>query len=366
MLLLILVSLTLPGISSHGDRIFYHDARSLALGGVSGVLENSYNPAAMGFVDDRTVYVSGWLANQNERRGLRVYDSYGNNIGISTVANNTRTNLSFGPSSMILPFKMLRFGLQYAPVWDYNYYYHYEQRDDFYQLIRIEEQRYHGYVHAFSPLFALRYSFASVGIEYSFLRGTWSREDRVIIPQVADSVDQQEMKFEGNKVRIGVALAPGTNFRFSYMYQSGYDLDDGDFAYPDVHSAAIMYQPPGRIPTKFLAQVDLEMWGPATLNLLDENQPIVIYKLGVEHMISGRYALRYGFCVFPDYEQPAIWTTNLTLGFGLNAGRYFFDIGYAYGKRDYLNSDFPTFDVGTNYKFDETTHTLQVSTGLSF
>lgn len=366
MLLLYLVALTLPGISSHGDRIFYHDARSIALGGVSGVFENPSNPAAMGFVYDRTVYVSGLLVNQNERRGLRVYDSYGNNIGISTVANNTRTNLSFGPSSFVLPFKMLRFGVQYAPVWDYNYYYHYERRDDFYQLIRIEEQEYRGYVHSYSPLLAFRYRFASVGIEYSFLHGTWSQEDRVIIPQVADSVAQEETEFDGNRFKIGVALAPSAHFRFSYVYQSQYDLDDGAFAYPDIHSASIMYQPPGRIPAKFVGQVELEMWGPEVLPELTENRPIIIYKVGVEHLILGRYALRYGFCIFPDYEQPAIWTTNLTLGFGLNAGRYFIDLGYAYGKRDYLNSDFPTFDVGTNYRFDETTHILQVSTGLSF
>jgi len=366
MLLFFLIGLTLPGISSHGDRIFYHDARSLALGGVSIVLENPQNPATMGFVHNRRFFASGWIVMQNERRGLRVYDSFGNNIGISTVANNTKTNVSVGPGAVILPFKMLRFGFQYAPLWDYNYYYRYEQRDDFYQLIRIDEQKYQGYLHAFSPLLAFKYSFVSVGVGYSFLRGTWTEEDRVIIPQTADSINQEETEFTGNKAKFGVALAPTMNFRFSYMYQLSYELDNGGFAYPDIHSFAVMYQPPGRIPTKFLAQVDLEMWGPAILNTLADEQPVLVYKIGVEHTILGRYALRYGFCIFPDYEQPAIWTTNLTLGFGLNAGRYFFDVGYAYGKRDYLNSDFPTFDVGTNYEFDETTHTLLMSTGVAF
>jgi hypothetical protein len=157
-------------------------------------------------------------------------------------------------------------------------------------------------------------------------------------------------------LKVGCAIAPSLNLRIGYTYRAAYDLADAGFSYPDAHALAIMYQPPGRIPTKFVGQVELEMW--------DEN--VLIYKFGVEHMIMGRYALRYGFCIFPDYEERAIWTTNLTVGAGATMGRYFLDIGYGYGKRDYLNADFQTFDVGTNYKFDETTHNFLVTTGISF
>jgi hypothetical protein len=117
-----------------------------------------------------------------------------------------------------------------------------------------------------------------------------------------------------------------------------------------------MYGPPGKVPTKFVAQVDMEMW--------DEN--IFSYKFGVEHMILNRYRLRYGFCIFPDYEQPVIWTTNLTVGFGIVSERYMLDIGYGYGKRDYQAFDFETFDVGNNYRFDETTNNLLISAGIYF
>ena len=356
MFILLIINLTLPGISSQGDRLFYHDARSLGLGGVSIVLEHPANPATMGLIASRRVYASGWITVQNERRGLRVYDSFGNNIGIRTVTNNTSTGVSAGPSTVVVPFKMLRLGLQYAPVWDYNYYYRYEQRDDFYQLIRIDEQTHGGYAHSFTPLLGFQYRFVSVGAAYSILRGTWSGENRVIIPGMEDSIDVAETQFDGSRLRVGCAIVPSLHFRIGYTYCAAYDLADVEFTYPDVHALAIMYQPPGRIPTKFIGQVELEMW--------DEN--ILIYKVGVEHMIMGRYALRYGFCIFPDYEERAIWTTNLTVGVGATMGRYFLDIGYGYGKRDYLNSDFQTFDVGTNYKFDETTHNFLVTTGISF
>jgi len=356
MLLLFITSLTLPGISGQGDRIFYHDAYSLSMGGVSAVCENSCNPAAMGLIEYRSVYASGWFVVQNERRGLRVYDSFGNNIGISTVTNNTSTKVSAGPAAIIIPFKALRFGLLYAPVWDYSYFYRYEQRDDFYQLIRIDEEESRGHIYAFSPRMSLTYKWINIGFEYGFMHGTWHREERVVIPQMADSVDEHETDFSGNRARVGVAVSPSVNLRFAFTYQPRYDLLDGSFSYPDMYSWAIMYQPPGRIPTRFVGQVEFESW----------DQSILIYKIGVEHMILNRYAMRYGFCVFPDYTERAIWTTNLTLGFGMRVGRYSFDIGYGYGKRDYLDSDFATFDVGTNYKFDETTHNFLISTGLSF
>ena len=366
MLLLFLFGLTLPGVSSQGDRVFYYDARSLSLGGVSIVLEVPDNPASMGMLGEKSVFVSGRLATQNERRGLRVYDSYGNNIGISTVTNNTATFPSLGTSGIVFPFKMLRLGLLYAPVWDYNYNYRYEQRDDFYQIVRIDEHSHRGYVHSISPMFSFQYKFINLGVSYGFLIGKWSIEEKVMIPQAEDTIETQETNFSGNIARVGFVLAPGFNFRLAYTYQHEYELEDVGFSYPATHSLGIMYQPPGRIPTKFVAQVDLETWGPDTLDFILDDRSIFVYKIGVEHMILGRYALRYGFCVFPDYVQPAIWTTNLTLGFGLSAGMFTLDLGYGYGKRDFLNSDFDSFDVGTNYKFDETNHQLLISAGFRF
>jgi hypothetical protein len=359
-LLVYLIGLTLPGISSQGDRIFYDDARSMALGGVSVVLENTANPASMALFQNRTILLSGMTVIQSERRGLRVYDSFGNNIGIATVANNTSAYFGPGPCAFVFPLKAVRIGLRYAPVWDYNYYYREEHRDDFYQLVRTDEWSYRGYVQAVSPLIGLRYKFVSVGLEQGFLFGKWLMDRTVIIPDLADSVDQEESEFTGSKTRIGILVVPNINFRFGYTYQHQYELIDERIDYPVTHSVGIMYQPPGRIPTKFAGQVDLEMWH----GIMDEN--ILIYRLGVEHLILMKYSLRYGFCIFPDYTERAIWTTNLTLGFGMKTGEYSFDIGYVYGKRDYLSSDFLTLQLDENYSFNETTHHISVSTRIQF
>ncbi len=359
-LILYVAGLTLPGISYQGDRIFYYDARSMSLGGVSIVLENTANPASMVLFDKRAVQLSGLLAVQNENRGLRVYDSFGNNIGIATVANNTGTYLNPGACFFVFPLSMIRAGLQYAPVWDYNYSYREEHRDDFYQIVRIDELAHRGYVQAVSPMVAFKYRFISVGAENAFLLGNRAMEKTVIIPQVADTVSREETTFDGNRIKLGISIAPTMNFRMAYTYQHRYELADIGYEYPEVHSFGIMYQPPGRIPTKFLAQVEAEMWE----GIEDNN--IFIYKIGVEHMILRRYNLRYGFCVFPDYKQSVIWTTNLTLGFGFYAGSYSFDIGYCYGKRDYLAADYLTLDLSENYKLDETTHHFVVSIGMQF
>lgn len=359
-LIIYVAGLTLPGVYSQGDRIFYHDARSVSLGGVSIILENTANPASMVLFDERAVRLSGQLTVQNEARGLRVYDSFGNNIGIATVATNTGTYLSPGACSFVFPLNMVRIGLEYAPVWDYNYSYREEHRDDFYQIVRIDELRHRGYVQAISPMVAVNYRFISVGIENTFLLGDKSVEEIVIIPQIGDTVSSEEMTFDGNRIKFGISVVPSMNLRFGYTYQHSYELTDLGYEYPGKHVIGIMYQPPGRIPTKFLAQVEAEMWEGIT----DNN--IFIYKIGVEHMILRRYNLRYGFCVFSDYNQSVIWTTNLTLGFGFYAGAYTFDIGYCYGKRDYLVSDYLYLDFSENYKLDETTHHFVISTGIQF
>ncbi len=358
--LFFLIGLTLPGVSSQGDRIFYYDARSMALGGVSIVLENAANPASMSLFSRRTIELSGLLNVQGENRGLRVYDSFGNNIGIATVAKNTTSYLNPGASFLVFPLNMLRLGLQYAPVWDHNYNYLEEHRDDFYQVVRIDELSYRGYVHAVSPTIAIRYKFFGFGVENAFLFGKASMEKTVIIPQLTDSVDREEINFSGNRIKVGLSITPTMNFRAAYTYQHQYGLEDLDSEYPEIHSLGVMYQPPGRIPTKFVAQIEAEMWEGV------EDNNILIYKIGIEHMILRKYYLRYGFCVFPDYVQSVIWTTNLTLGFGLKTGSYSFDLGYCYGKRDYLASDYMNLGLIENYKFDETTHHFLISTGIQF
>ncbi|MBE0432929.1 hypothetical protein IBX73_05615 [candidate division WOR-3 bacterium] len=358
-LLVFLTGLTLPGITSQGDRFLYHDARSAAMGGVSIVLESTANPASLALFNDKAVFFSGRLAVQSERRGLRVYDSFGNNIGIATLANNTATYAGPGPCAFIFPLRFISFGLQYAPVWDHNYYYREEHRDDFYQLTSIDELSYSGYLNALAPMVSFRYRSISVGLEQDFLFGALQMTRTVIMPD-ADSVYREETELAGRKTRFGASITPSINFRLAYTYQHSYALDNGGDEYPSTHAFGVMYQPPGRIPTRFAGQIEYEIWD----ELWERN--ILIYKLGVEHMIQSKYYMRYGFCIFPDYTQAALWTTNLTAGFGLNAGRYSVDLGYAYGKRDYLAGDFPYLDFTSDYVFDETGHHLLITAGVHF
>ena len=360
-LLVFLTGLTLPGITGQGDRFFFYDARSGAMGGVSIVLDNAANPASLAFHDGRSLVVSGRLDVHNERRGLRVYDSYGNNIGIATVANNTATYAGAGSCAFVYALRSVSFGLQYAPVWDHNYNYYEEQRDDFYQLIGTEELSYRGGLNALAPAVAFRYRAFSVGLEQGFLFGAVEMTRTVTAVAIPDSVYREEAQMSGRRTKFGIALAPSVNFRFAYTYQHQYTLDDAGAEYPAVHAIGVMYQPPGRIPTKFAAQVEYEAWSGSY------GDNILIYKIGVEHMIQNRYYMRYGFCVFPDYQVSSIWTTNLAAGIGMTTGRYFIDLAYAYGKRDYRALDYPSWTwIETDYVFDETSHHLLVSTGVHF
>jgi len=360
LLLLFIINFTLPGVINQGDRIFYTDARSLGLGGITVVLENGDNPGSSGLVNRISLMSSGAVSSFNEKRGLRVYDSYGNNIGISTLSNNTFVDVSLATSSIIIPFKFLRIGLKHQPVWHFNYSYRYVQRDDFYQITKTIDDDYTGIIYALVPVLGFTYKFINIGIEERFFYGKNSRTYRVIFPTAPDSSISSEAQYNGSTTKIGAILVPSIHFRVSYFYTFKYTLESdntGDFSYPDVHSFGLFYQPPGRIPTRFMCEFNYENW----------NEPLFIYRFGVEHTILNSYALRYGFCLFPDYKQTAVWSTILTFGMGMKTDRFFIDLGFGYGKRDYLHSDFSGLDVGDyNLKFDETSGHFVFSSGITF
>lgn len=358
-LLLLLISLTLPGAVNQGDRIFYFDARSLALGGVSTILENGDNPASLGFINEPLLSFSGLMVNAIEKRGLRVYDSYGNNIGIATVSNNISVHTTLGANVIVFPFKFLRLGIKYYPLWDFNYYYYYEYRDDFYQITKIVEDSYDGNIHTISPVLGLTYRFINFGIEQDFLLGKKNSESKVIIPNEADSIKQNEFYYSGKRMKLGLMIATALHLRLSYNFSNEYILESKtgeDLIYPYSHSVGFLYQPPALVPTKFVVQVEYETW----------QEPIFIYKFGVEHTILTKYALRYGFSIYPDYTESAIWTTVLTFGFGLQSGRYNVDVGFSYDKRDYFSSDFSNLKAAENLNFNESTKHLLLSIIITF
>jgi len=356
MLLLLLLNFTLPGVLTYGDRIFYYDARSLSLGGNLTVLENNINPASSGLSDKIQFNFSGFLYAGTEKRGLRVYDSYGNNIGIATISINHTTEHNFAPAGFIMPVKIFRFGLRYYRFQDFNYLYHYDYRDDFYQITRTVDNVYSGSLNSIAPLIGINFKGINIGVEQGFIYGAIKSDLKILYPQGEDSITSISHNLSGNNTKIGFIFAPSLHLRFAYYYNNILRVTDKDdsLSYPARHNFGVYYQPPHRVPTKFVAEVDYELW----------NEPVFIYKFGVEHTILYNYYLRYGFCIFPDYIEPAIWTTNLTIGFGVQLKNYYFDAGLAYGKRDYANTDFGGLGIKEKYIFDETQNYFLLSFGF--
>ncbi len=356
MLLLILLNFTLPGVLNQGDRLFYYDARSLGLGGNTTVLEKSINPAGIGLSEKIQAFGSGFLFTGTEKRGLRVYDSYGNNIGISTISINRTTKPDFIPAGFVIPVNILRFGIRYYRLQDFNYLYHYDYRDDFYQIVKTVDNVYSGSLNSIAPLLGINYKWINIGVERTFVHGKIERELKILFPDQDDSITSISYNLSGNGAKVGMLLAPSMYFRFAYYYCPSFKVsgDTISLDYPVSHNFGILYQPPHRVPTKFAVELNYELW----------NEPIFVYKFGIEHTILYNYSLRYGFCLFPDNNEPAIWTTNLTLGFGIHLKNYFFDLGFAYGKRDYANTDFGGLDIDRKYIFDEAQSHLIFSFGF--
>lgn len=341
---------------NQGDRLYYFDARSLGLGGNSIVVENSLNPATAGLVTHPYLFGSGYLFIGAEKRGLRVYDGYGNNIGISTISYSRTSMLDFVPAGLVLPFRIARFGIRYYRLWDYSYYYHYDYRDDFYQIIKTVENEYWGALNSIAPVFALNYKSINIGIEQNFIFGKIKKELKTLLPNDPDTIITSTNDFSGRNTKIGFLFAPSIHFRLAYYYSPAYDVLNRTktLCYPQVHSFGVYYQPPHRVPTKFVAEISYEIW----------DKPLLIYKFGVEHTILYYYSFRYGFCLFPDYRQTAVWTNNLTLGFGTELKNYYFDIGFGYGTRNYANTEFGGLDIGDKYIFNENQTHFLISFGF--
>ncbi len=346
MLLLIILNFTLPGVLSQGDIIFYYDARSLGLGGNTTVLENNFNPATIGLIDNIQVKFSGFLYEGTEKRGLRVYDSYGNNIGISTVSVCQTSFLDFGPACIIVPIEFFRLGVKHYRVVDFEYYFNHTYRDDFYQIIKIVDNKYNGAANALAPMVGTIYKGISIGLEGDFIYGSINNELKTIYPIAEDSIWRDSKNLSGNTFKCGIIYVPSPFIRIAYFFENKFKVfaKSDTFEYPVCHNVGFYYQPPYRIPTKFTVEVNYKLW----------NEAIYSYKFGVEHTFLYNYAVRYGFCLYPDYNQPAIWTTNLTLGLGGQFKNYYFDVGFALGKRDYANTDFGGLGIEEKYIFDET------------
>jgi hypothetical protein len=263
LVLLLLIGFSLPGVLSQGDRLYYSSARSLGIGGVSEVLEYGDNPASLSIPDNPFILLSGALLRASEKRGLRVYDSYGNNMGISTIADNASLYSGLGSSAIILPFKAFGLGFKYTPLWDFHYRYRFESRDDFYQVVRIEENDYNGSIDGLGPMAGVNLGIVRLGVEATYLVGRKNDETKIILPQAEDSIRQTFVRYHGYTSKMGVLVIPTSQFRFSYSIRFKYTMaaDEGDgLDYPICHSFGCMYQPPSRLPTRLFLELDYEAW----------------------------------------------------------------------------------------------------------
>jgi hypothetical protein len=360
-LLFFLIQLTLTGSTQHGDRVYFYDAQSLALGGISAVLEQGKNPACLGLNDNISVSLSAGFVHANEKRGLRVYDAYGNNMGVSTIANNSYSIPQWTGSSVSVPFKFARIGLKYFPVYDFNYRYYREYRDDFYQIIKTEEYKITGNVFAIVPTFSLTYKYISVGVGERFLYGKRSTDYTIVQQNGTDSLSTEENTYDGTATAFGIIVHPSVHFRFAYTNTLRHTVDSettgSRFTVPSTHVFGMMLRPPGMIPTALMCEIEYE----------HRQNPVWKYKVGAEHLLRGRYWMRYGFCVFQDYGQTTIWTTVLTLGAGLQFDHLSCSIGYGYGRRNFSSAHYPSLlPIDEFVLFDESSSNLLVSLVYTF
>jgi hypothetical protein len=202
--LFLILFLSLPGVNNLGDRIYYTDGRSLSLGGISSLTSSGNNPACLCLIDRISLSITPSYARMSEHRGLRVYDSYGNNIGVSTISKITDGNIGIAAGSALIPIKGFRVGFQYSPLWTFDYYYRREYRDDFFQLFKVETHEYTGSLYSLAPALSFAYKFLSIGIREDFIQGKKDALITIVEPDLPDSVIQLNNSYEGKLTRLAL------------------------------------------------------------------------------------------------------------------------------------------------------------------
>jgi hypothetical protein len=335
------------------------DAKSVALGGVSAAIGSPFgflaNPALAIVRFDRfnvpalpetkarpTVGLTGNLGIGSERRTRMTYDIYNNAVGEIAIADNSAASPLAGPIAVQLPLGGLSLGLGMRPVNDFTYSFRQEVRDEFYQLLRVNEQQVSGQLVQAGG--AVAYDLAGMvgigaGLNYSFGERNLdsTRNDTLSIihhTQLSGlGINGGLLIHPGNAVRIGVSFEPRIPKLGSLLVKPG-DSAVTAADNPTRAKLGFSYFVAGSAPTGIYLQAGYTAWRDLdTMNL----HSTIDLRAGVEHRLLNNIDLRYGFGLLPSPLDPGIQAGLLSLGVGIETDLAHIDLGGNLTRRMFAN-----------------------------
>jgi hypothetical protein len=330
----------------------FTSARSLGLAGISTIIPSPagmlINPALIGLIKQPSFELAADLNWTSEKRTKELYDQFENTIGEISVADNMFTNSKIGPIAITYPMSAFGgarvcFGLGYAPVIDYNYYFTKELRDDFYQLIGDYEIKATGQTQSINFATGVNLNkllSVGAGFFYSWGNHLLTQDTR---PDV-DSFNVKTLNFN-----FGIIPSLGERFKLGFDFQNRWKMH-WNYSPLQVYPPIIVYywtnsigfgasyNFPGDIPTVALTELRYIYW--QNSDYPDYWSNILNIRVGIEHIMFNGVALRYGFGVIPSsikLIQPNV-LVSLGLGFDIQSVRV--DIGGNLQRRTLTSENF--------------------------
>jgi len=317
----------------------FTNARSLGLAGISTIIPSPsgmfINPALLGLIKNPSFDFSAALNWTSEKRTKELFDQFENTIGEISVADNMFTHTKVSPLAIAYPLPAfggtrIGLGLGYTSVIDYNYYFHKELRDDYYQKIGDYELKATGQTQGINFATGVNLnnpSLADINIGAG-LCYSWGNHQST---QESDSFQIKALNFNfGAVTGLGERLKIGFDFQNRWKMHwkpTAEQVNPPTFYYLWTSSFGLgaTYNFPGEIPTIALTEFRYIYWQDRDHPSSGQNSLNI--RAGIEHTMLNDVKLRYGFGVIPSLIKLTPPTVLISFGLGFSVESLKFDIG---------------------------------------
>jgi hypothetical protein len=349
----------------YGERVGVYDARSLGMGQTGVAFQNNafalnLNPACLAGVKDLSVSSSVHLVKVDEDRAFPFHDSFDGFVDYNTYAMNSNlySGYAFGVVKTFQQSPMPTVGLAVYPLYDWNYDYQEQVRDESDALIgrNVIENR--------KGIYAVSFGLAEnvtpwldLGAAFNYLNGDGEFEQRVFSDTVI-VLDRQELDADGMSFNLGAMAQISPRVRIGLGYRSEAKVDGTvkfsgknvaapdssrsvELTYPYSVVFGVEYRPRNDLTTRLNFDVEFTQW--SKFSDADEEtiefDDVWQFAGGVEHQFIVGFPARFGFRYQPSYQDKDVTTTAVTFGTGFSHGGFQIDFGGEVGTRSWREYD---------------------------
>jgi hypothetical protein len=349
----------------YGERVGVYDARSLAMG-QTGVAfqENAFalnlNPACLMEIRGFSAHSSVHLVKVDEDRAFPFHDSFDGFVDYNTYAMNSNvySGFAFGVVKTFKNSPVPTVGIAGYPLYDWNYDYQEEVRDDGDLLIGRNLIENRKGIYAISlGLAEQATSWLDLGVSLNWLNGDGEFERRAFGDTVI-ALENQDLDVDGMNFNLGALARVTPRVRVGVAYRSEAKVDGTvkfsgkDIANPDSSRAVeltypysvvfgVEYRPRNDLTTRLNFDVEYARWSKFD-DINDESidfDNIWQFAGGVEHIFFRGFPARFGFRYQPSYQDKEVTTTAFTFGTGLSHRGFQIDFGGEVGTRTWRQAD---------------------------